>query len=69
MDAKTVGKNIAKLRKKYGFTQSELAEKLSVSDKAVSKLENGQGYPDITVFPLLSSIFGVSLDSIMLGER
>lgn len=69
MDAKTVGKNIAKLRKKYGFTQSELAEKLSVSDKAVSKWENGQGYPDITVFPLLASIFGVSLDSIMLGER
>ena len=69
MDAKTVGKTIATLRKKHGLTQSELAEKLSVSDKAVSKWENGQGYPDITVFPLLSSIFGVSVDSLMLGER
>lgn len=69
MDAKSIGKTIAALRKQKGFTQLELAKKLSVSDKAVSKWENGQGYPDITVLPLLAATFGVSIDYLMLGER
>lgn len=69
MDAKSIGKIIATLRKKKGFTQLELAKKLSVSDKAVSKWENGQGYPDITVLPSLAASFGVSIDYLMLGER
>ncbi len=69
MDAATIGKTIASLRKKNSMTQSVLAEKLGVSDKAVSKWENGQGYPDISVFPMLASIFGVSVDYLMLGER
>lgn len=69
MDAKTIGNNIAELRKKVGLTQAGLAEKLNVSDKAVSKWENGQGYPDVTVFPKLASLFGVTIDSLMLGEK
>jgi len=44
MDCVTVGKNIANLRKKLGLTQSQLAHKLNVSDKAVSKWENGESY-------------------------
>ena len=69
MDAKMIGKTIAALRKKKGLTQLELAKKLSVSDKAVSKWENGQGYPDITILPSLAASFGVSIDYLMLGER
>lgn len=69
MDCGTIGNTIAALRKKQGMTQSELAERLDVSDKAVSKWETGQGYPDITLFPILSQIFGVSIDYLMLGEK
>lgn len=69
MNAKTLGDTIAKLRKQKGMTQSNLASKLNVSDKAVSKWENGQGYPDITLLPSLASLFNVSIDYILLGER
>lgn len=69
MDAKTMGNIIAKLRKGAGMTQSALALKLDVSSKAVSKWENGQGYPDITTLPSLASVFGVSIDYLMLGEK
>ena len=69
MDCRSVGNIIAKLRKQNGLTQSALAERLGVSDKAVSKWESGQGYPDITQFPVLAEIFGVSIDYLMLGEE
>lgn len=69
MDAKSIGNTIAKLRKKNGMTQLALANKLDVSDKAVSKWESGQGYPDISVFPRLAALFGVSIDYLMLGEK
>lgn len=69
MDSKSIGNNISRLRKASGLTQAALAEKLGVSDKAVSKWENGQGYPDLAIFPLLSEIFCVSIDRIMLGEE
>ena len=69
MDAKSIGETIAALRKNRGMTQSALAEQLNVSDKAISKWENGQGYPDITLFPLLASLFGVSIDYLMLRTK
>lgn len=69
MDAKTVGNTIARLRKESSMTQAELAAKLDVSPKTISKWENGQGYPDVTAFPGLASVFGVSVDYLMLGER
>ena len=69
MDTAFIGKNIAALRKKAKMTQLELAKNLGVSDKAVSKWENGHGYPDITVLPDLAALFGVSIDYIMLGEK
>lgn len=69
MDTGIIGKNIAELRKKAHMTQSELAHQLGLSDKAVSKWENGHGYPDITVLPDLASLFGVTIDYIMLGEK
>ena len=68
MDCKNVGKTIAKLRRGCGMTQLELAERLGVSNKAVSKWENGQGYPDITLLPTLAEIFCVSIDYLIMGE-
>ena len=69
MDAKSIGVSIAKLRKKSGLTQSQLAQKLNISDKTVSRWENGLGFPEITQFPVLSELFGVSVDYLMTGER
>ena len=68
MNASLLGKKIARLRKKLGMTQSELAQKLHVSDKAVSKWENGGGYPEISMLPSLSDIFGVSTDYLLKGD-
>ena len=67
MEKHSVGQTIATLRKKKGWTQVQLAEKLQVSDKAVSKWELGGCYPDITLFPLLADLFGVSIDYLMRG--
>ena len=69
MDTKSIGSTIAHFRKKNGWTQIALAEKLGVSGKAVSKWESGQGYPDITLFPVMADLFGVSVDFLMLGEE
>ena len=67
--AHSIGKTIAELRKAKGWTQVELAEKLGVSDKAVSKWESEGGFPEITQFPTLASIFGVSIDYLMTGKK
>ncbi len=69
MDRSLVGKNIAELRKKYGWTQFDLANKLRVSDKAISKWECGTGYPEITQLPALAEIFNVSVDYLLRGEH
>ena len=69
MDAVSIGRAIAALRKKRGFTQAELARKLNVSDKAVSRWEKGLGYPEVTQFPALAALFGVTVDYLMTGER
>ena len=52
-----LAKNLIKYRKAMGLTQAELAEKLNYSDKAVSKWERGESYPDITLLPALANIF------------
>jgi len=69
MDAKSIGSAIAQFRKNAGLTQAKLAAKLNVSDKAVSRWENGLGYPEITQFPALAAIFGVTTDRLMMGKR
>lgn len=69
MDAKSIGISISKLRKKCGMTQLQLASKLNISDKTVSRWENGLGFPEITQFPALATVFGVTVDYIMTGER
>lgn len=69
MDAKAIGILIARLRKKCGLTQLQLAQKLNISDKTVSRWESGSGFPEVTQFPVLASIFGVTVDYLMTGER
>ncbi len=66
--AHNIGKTIAELRKGKGWTQGELAEKLSVTDKAVSKWENGAGNPDIATLPLLAKLLGVTIDELLTGK-
>ena len=69
MDAKILGQTIAKLRKNAGLSQFQLAEKLNMSNKAVSRWENGVGFPEVTQFPALASILGVTVDYLMTGKR
>lgn len=65
----TIGKKIADLRRERGFTQEELAERLSVSPQAVSKWENDLSCPDIMLLPALGDLFGVSVDTLLSRER
>ncbi len=69
MDKKTIGQFIATLRKANGMTQKELADKLNVSDKAVSRWERDESAPDLTLIPVIAEIFGVTSDEILRGER
>ena len=69
MEKKTLGSFIAVLRKANGLTQRELAEKLNVSDKAVSRWERDECAPDITLIPVIADIFGVTTDELLRGER
>lgn len=69
MEKKTIGSFIAVLRKSKGMTQKELAEKLCVSDKAVSRWERDETAPDLTLIPVIADIFGVTSDEILRGEK
>ena len=62
---KTLGTMIADLRKQHGMTQLELAEKMNVTDKAVSKWERDLSCPDINSLPKLAEILGVSVEELM----
>lgn len=69
MDNKKIGLFIASLRKDANLTQKELADKLFITDRAVSKWERGLSLPDISLLNDLSSILGVSVIEILKGER
>ena len=69
MDQIKTGKFIAKLRKEKGFTQEELGGKLGVSNKTVSRWENGNYMPDIETLRILSKEFSVSIEELLDGER
>jgi len=59
-----IGTNIYTLRKEKKITQAQLAEKLGVSEQAVSKWENNQCAPDVSLFPIIAEFFGVSIDRV-----
>ena len=64
----TLGKRIMQCRKRLGLTQDQLAEKLGVTAQAVSKWENDQSCPDISILPKLASIFGITTDALLGSE-
>lgn len=68
MDNVKIGQFIYKLRKENNLTQLQLAQKIGVSDKAVSKWERGLGCPDVSLLPELAGIFGVDLETFLSGE-
>ena len=68
MDAKTTGRFIAELRKQKGYTQKELAEKIMVTDKAISRWETGKGLPDTSLLKPLGDILGVSVGELLSGK-
>ena len=65
MKKKTLGMMIASLRKENGMTQLDLAEKMGVTDKAVSKWERDLSCPDVNTIPKLAEVFGISVDELM----
>lgn len=65
----TLGKRIASLRKEKNLKQDDLAQKLSVSPQAVSKWENDQTCPDISLLPELANTLGVSVDMLLKGKQ
>lgn len=69
MDAKKTGAFIAAQRKRLGMTQAELAGKLHVTDKAVSRWERAQGLPDIQSIEPLADALGVDIAEILKGEK
>lgn len=68
MDSKKVGSFIASMRKQKSLTQKELAQKLNVTNKAISKWETGNGYPEITIVPELAKVLGVTTAELLNGE-
>lgn len=69
MEQRSFGAVLAALRKERGMTQLELAEKMGVTDKAVSKWERDLSYPDVSSIPKLAELFQVSVDELMQGKR
>lgn len=68
MNNYVTGGAIRLLREKIGYTQKQLAERLMVSDKAVSKWESGRGLPDISLIEPLARTLGVSVAELLSGE-
>lgn len=68
MENERVGKYINLKRKALGMTQQELADKLGVTNKAVSKWERGEGYPEVTLLTKLAYVLNVTVDELLKGE-
>lgn len=68
MDAKKTGELIAKLRREKGWSQTELAERVGVTNKAVSRWETGRGYPDVELLPKLAKELDITISELLEGE-
>ena len=66
---KSIGETIATLRKEKGMTQSQLAEKMNVTDKAVSKWERDLSCPDINTISKLAEVLGVSVEELLTAKK
>ena len=69
MDQKRIGSFISELRKEKNMTQKDLAEKLGVTDRAISKWENGRGMPEVSLMKPLCEALGISINELLSGER
>ena len=69
MNTSDMGRFICELRKENGLTQKDLAEKLNITDKAVSKWETGRSAPDIALISPLSEVLGVTVVELLRGEK
>ena len=68
MEKETFGGMVAALRREKGMTQAELAEKMGVTDKAVSKWERDLSFPDVNTLPKLAELFGVTVDELLRAK-
>ena len=68
MDQVKIGKFIAERRKKIGLTQMQLAEKLNITDRAISKWENGKSMPDSSIMLELCDVLKISVNDLLNGE-
>ncbi len=69
MDQKRIGGFLKKLRKEKGITQEQMAEKLNISGRTVSRWETGNNMPDISLLAEIADLFGVTIPEIINGER
>lgn len=69
MDQMRTGRFIKQLRRERGWTQSEFAERLNISEKTVSKWETGRGMPELSLLLPVSELLGVTLNELFAGER
>lgn len=69
LNQENIGKFIASERKKAGLTQEQYAEKLGVSNRSVSRWENGKTIPDLSLFPQICEIFGITIAELLNGSR
>ncbi len=69
MNQYVTGAVIKELREKKNMTQAEFAQRLSISDKTVSKWETAKGYPDISLLESIARVFGVSVTELISGNR
>lgn len=69
MDQEKIGKFITSCRKEVGLTQAALAERLNITDRAVSKWENGKSMPDASLMLDLCNLLGINVNELLSGER
>lgn len=69
MDQKAIGGFLKELRKEKGFTQEQIAEKLNVSGRTVSRWETGNNMPDISLLVTIADLYDVTIPEIINGER
>ena len=69
MSKQTMGAMIAALRKEHNMTQLDLAQKMGVTDKAVSKWERDLAFPDVSTLPKLAEVLGVSVDELIQCKK